>query len=297
MKILLKSHYHIIVILFLLSACTTENTKPISFTDRIDKGEVLETAIDEASGLAYSRNYTNSLWIHNDSGDDARLFLINENAVAQGFITLEGATNRDWEDMAIARFNNANQLFVADIGDNSLQYDDKYLYYFAEPSTVFNATFNIPSSSITKITLQYPDGKKDAEALMIDEKANEFYIISKEGTQASVYKASIPLPNGDLDITMEKVATLPYGNITAADISADGLEVLVKTYSNVYYWKRQDINTSIASLLQNVPTVLSYTPEIQGEAIAWHKDQLGYFTLSEKSFSSSNPRLYFYQRN
>jgi hypothetical protein len=80
----------------------------------------------------------------------------------------------------------------------------------------------------------------------------------------------------------------------AGDISIND-EILLKTYDNIYYWKRQQ-GESIYQTLAKQPKILPYKPEPQGESITWKTDGNGYFTLSERN-GAIIPDLLFYKRN
>src|SRR6187402_3312843 len=54
--------------------------------------------VPEASGLAVSRRF-GLLWTHNDSGNDAVLFALDESGAVHGRVRVP-ARMRDWEDVA-----------------------------------------------------------------------------------------------------------------------------------------------------------------------------------------------------
>jgi hypothetical protein len=81
----------------------------------------------------------------------------------------------------------------------------------------------------------------------------------------------------------------PFRWITAGDISKDGEQVLIKSYINVYYWKRRR-NTPVWTTLQKKPQLLPYKQEKQGEAIGFTPDGKGYYTTSEGAFAP----IYYY---
>ena len=64
------------------------------------------------------------------------------------------------------------------------------------------------------------------------------------------------------------VGEMPFTGVSAAAASPDGKELLVKTYTNVYYWKRNAGETIGAALLRT-PLALGYMLEPQGEAICF----------------------------
>lgn len=300
---------HLLTLIFFLSlsivpACATD-TAPLEdvpqnemdslpFLDREVAGILDNKAIDEASGLVASVAFPGYLWTHNDSGDEARLFLLNASGKTIAQVNISGASNRDWEDIAID-YNPETQkstLLVADIGDNKAQYDYVSLYFIEEPAQLITKDTLLPV--IKKMILRYPDGRRDAETLMVDPLTHDIYIMSKREPQVALYSITYPYPEKDT-LELTKVLTLPHTKIVAGDISPDGKEILIKDYDFIYYYKR-NLNESIAQALAKEPVQLSYTREPQGESICFSLDQLYFFTLSEKSPLGITPVLYRYPR-
>ena len=79
---------------------------------------VAERELTEASGLAISRRRDNAVWVHNDSGDTARLFLIQLDGKTRAVVTLKDTEPRDWEDMCSFQIDGEKWLLIADTGDN-----------------------------------------------------------------------------------------------------------------------------------------------------------------------------------
>ena len=84
-------------------------------------GTVASDAITEASGIAASPRFDNVYWVHNDSGDSARVFAIAGTGQTIGEYALSGATAIDWEDIAAGLGPTAgvSYLYLGDIGDNA----------------------------------------------------------------------------------------------------------------------------------------------------------------------------------
>lgn len=265
------------------------------FTKQQKGYELNNKQINEASGLASSQIYPNIIWTHND-GPTNHLYGIDHSGSCKVDLELENISARDIEDMAIARDETMakSYIYLADIGDNYSYYHQIKIYRFPEPlldGIEIPIRGNI--EDIQAMHLRYPNGKRDAEALMIDPLDQNMYIISKREAFSHLYLAGTFKANQTWHI-MEFLVKLPFRSVVAADISPNGQEVLIKTYKNVYYWKRQH-GESISELLSRPPFELPYIPEPQGEAIAWAADQNGYFTLSEFN-QGITPRLYFYAR-
>lgn len=138
-------------------------------------GKANNPILNEISGMVVSKRNKGMFWVHNDSGDINRIFLIDSLAQIRNIFYLKDIENRDWEDIAITSINGETWLYLADIGDNQAIYDTKYIYRFKEPS--INDTPLI--ENIEKVSFQYSDGSRDAEALLIDHSSQKLYIVSK----------------------------------------------------------------------------------------------------------------------
>jgi len=268
------------------------------FTDRQSLGEIQVPDLDEASGLASSRSNSLYIWSHNDSGGDPLLYLMTQAGADSGRFVLDGAQNIDWEDMAIGPGPTVGQqyLYAADIGDNRAARDSYTIYRVPEPDL---SVQDIPATStlsgVEAISYVYDDGNaRDAEAIMVDPATSDIYIITKREASVILYSLAFPQNTAQLD-TADRLRVLPFTMVTAADISPNGNEVLIKNYLNVYHWSKSG-SESISELLGTMPARLPYTVEPQGEAIAWHSDNGTYFTLSETG-NNEPVILYNYNRN
>ncbi|QMW00140.1 PE-PGRS family protein [Spirosoma foliorum] len=247
--------------------------------------------IDEASGMADSRSQPGNLWIEQDSGSPAELALLGYDGKVKGKINIPNSTNRDWEEMTIGPgpTDGTNYLYIGDIGDNNAQYSTCQIYRLPEPTSL-QATIG----QVERINFRYPDGPRDAEAMFVDPATKDIYIISKREEKVHLY--SLPYPQNVNEITVAKAyGELPITFVTGASISPDGSEILVRTYTQLYYWKR-DSGQSIADALQYGNTrQLVVRAEPQGEAVCFDKDNKGFFTISERA-NASSINLYYYAR-
>jgi hypothetical protein len=253
--------------------------------------------IDEASGIADSRSQPGNLWIQQDSGSPAELALLGYDGVVKGKITVPNAENRDWEELAIGPGpqEGINYLYIGEIGDNNGQYPFSQIYRLPEP-----ANLQTPITQVERINFRYPDGPRDAEAMFVDPQSKDIYIISKRENNVRLYR--LPYPQNINEVTVAQAyGELPSfgqglpGYVTGAAISPDGTELIVRTYSGLFYWKR-NAGQSIADALQNgTSRQLPYRLEPQGEAVCFDRDSKGYFTLSEKA-SASSVNLFYYAR-
>jgi hypothetical protein len=253
---------------------------------------VLTRPLSEASGIADSKTIPDHLWVIEDSGNPAKLFLIKHEGFVTDSFMLEGAVNRDWEDVAVGKGpdNELSYLYIGDIGDNNLVHSSYTIYRVPEPNTFSDVITNYDSIKFT-----YPDGSHDAEAFMIDDNTKDIFVITKRDALSKIYR--IPYPQDTENMNQaEFVANLNYTGVVSATLSLAGTELITKTYTQLFYYKRtakEGLNVTLAK----VPTdTLSYQLEAQGEAVAIANDNSGFFTLSEKGMGEGIPNLVFYRR-
>jgi hypothetical protein len=282
-------NYRLIWLCLLIISCEQKRS---SSTERIgiELGAV-DSRLAEASGLVASVANPGFFWTINDSGNPAEVFLIDQHASIRLVCTLANIKNRDWEDIAIDLADNGkNYLYVADIGDNSSQYESKMIYRFEEP--VLSKTEEIIISNFETFVLRMPDDKPDAETILIDPKTHHLFMISKRQDASSLYVAPYPLSG---IMAFQKILSMPFRQIVAGSISSDGRKVLLKNYSTIYLWERTG-NESISELLAKEPKNVPYQREQQGEAIAWSRDGTQFYTLSESTFGRK-ANLIVHQKN
>lgn len=240
--------------------------------------------IPEASGIADSKRNTGYLWVQQDSGNPPYIYLLKHDGTITDSVFIEGADNRDWEDMALA----GGQLYIADIGDNNAAHSQCSFYYFTEPA---RGTHKI--ADFKTIHFKYPDGAHDAEAFLVDPGTKDIYIITKRGEKSKVYKLAYPQSTTALNEAVF-VTNLTFNSVVSAAISPDAKEIIVKTYTHLYYYTKE-ASQSIAVALEKQPSSLDYQVEMQGEAISFRLDNKGFYTLSEKNFNVI-PALHYYKR-
>jgi len=236
---------------------------------------VTGSEIVEASGVAVVPGTDGPVWVHNDSGDRARVFAVvdGERVTAHD---VPGAAAIDWEDMAAGP---DGQLYVGDIGDNDAKRPSITVYRFPAPDPATDG----PAADVATTSLTYADGPHNAEALMIDPVDELLVIVTKGDGPAGVY--ATPLPLGDAAV-LERVGEVdtggigPLGLVTGGDVSPDGSAVLLRTYGGGLLYRRpagRPVASAFAGPACDVPTGV----EIQGEAVAFTGTGDGYLTIGE----------------
>lgn len=282
----------VICLLFVpLTACQSESVEPIQFNieptmTKIDAGQV-----EEASGIADSRSMPGALWVAEDSGNPAELTLLGYDGHVRGKLKIPNATNRDWEDLSIGPGPqaNVNYLYIAEIGDNTAQYGQYTVYRLPEPQNLTAAV-----GPAERINFKYPDGARDAEALLVDPQTRDLYIVSKREAKVHLYRLAYPQSTSDV-MTAELLGDLPFTYITGGAFSPNGSEIVLRSYTNIFHWNRKSGQSVANAMRTTTSTDLPYRFEPQGEAICFNHENKGYFTLSEKA-NNMIPTLNYYLR-
>jgi hypothetical protein len=252
-----------------LAGAATSSTRVI----QIQTGE-----LREVSGCAASRRDTNRVWMHNDSGDGARIGWLNLVSRARGFVEVRGAQAVDWEDMAPAP---GGRLIIGDIGDNNRSRANVVLYEIPDTDAA--------AVDATAQTLTYADGAHDAEALVVDPASGAAYVITKESSgRAGVYRAdgASLVRVAELRITGE-LGFYP-NRITAADALPDCSGIVVRTYLRGYILRKSK-DAPFASAFSATPRVLALPSMIQPEALCVTPDGQSVVTTTESFGSPTIP--------
>jgi hypothetical protein len=242
-------------------------------------GRVTSPAARELSGLVMSRSRPGVLWTHNDSGDSARLLAVTTSGRTVAEVSLSGAQNVDWEDIATGA---PGALLVGDIGDNLGERASIVVYRVPEPRVTTSVRRSVAVAA--RYELRYPDGARDAEALLFDRASGTIVIVTKSvGGDARVYVAR--RPSSRRVTTLRRSGTLALGTgeaVTAGDVSGDGSTIALRTYDRAFVWSRRPGETVAAALRRpRCGADADLLREGQGEALALTGDGRAFFTVPE----------------
>lgn len=250
-------------------------------------GTLKDDAFTEVSGITASRSKPGDYWVHNDSGDTARIFSIRRDGTRVGTFNLTGANAIDWEDIDTGPGPVAgkNYLYIADTGDNDLKRNAVTIYRVAEPNPEANgATATI--SGVETLRLTYPDGPHNVEAVFIDQVTGEIYAIEKSDEHsATIYKAPAKLADNS-STQFTRVSSVAYKvngkyqKVTGADMAPDNSAIVIRTYERVIAYNHQNANLVTDLSAGNACLVPAYS-ESHAEAVAFQADSSGLVTTSE----------------
>jgi len=250
-------------------------------------------SVTESSGLVASRTLPGAYWTHNDSGDGPFIYAFNTRGNSLGIFRVTGANARDWEDISIGPGPQANKsyLYIGDIGDNNEARPDIVVYRVAEPDL---KTANKGSTKARPLTtepaeairLKYPDGKHDAETLLVHPVTGNLYIMTKVlFANPVVYEAIAPLTTAKT-ITMKRIGevripSLFGGAITGGSVSPDGRRVALCDYFSGYELVLPTSSKDFDDIWKEKMTGFDLGKRKQGEAIAYRLDGNALLATSE----------------
>ena len=187
-----------------------------------------DARITESSGLAVSSRHSGVLWTHNDSGGGPRVYAVGEGGGTRAMLDLAGVKARDWEDMAAGP---NNTLWIGDIGDNRHRRTTVEVYRIKEPRTLRDA-----SVKSTKYSFKYPDGKHNAEALMVRPGSGRIFIATKAKEGAALYRAPKHLSTNKVN-RLKRRGKVP-GVITGGAFAPEGGGFVLRSYGRGYRYNK-----------------------------------------------------------
>lgn len=251
-------------------------------------GPITDPALNEISGIHVGIRNPNVWWVHNDSGDSARVFALNQSGAVRGTFTLLGATAVDWEDIAVVpgTTNGTGTVYAADIGDNPRTRTEIQLYRFAEPDVPASGPAVVQNVAADTLRLTYPDGAHDAETFIADPLTGDLVVVTKSvaGGTVGVYRAPGGLAAGSVtQLTKVRDITYPTGladAVTGGDVATDGLTVAIRTYGSVRLYDRPKTGP-LWGAFTNAVCKAPAPAEGQGEAITFNRDASAVVTVGE----------------
>jgi hypothetical protein len=281
------------LIVFILLASATGAPSVESYGPAAKVARIKNESITESSGLVASRTLPGAYWTHNDSGDGPFIYAFNTRGEALGAFRVTGANARDWEDISVGPGPQANRsyLYIGDIGDNSEARQEIVVYRVAEPDL---RTAGKGSSKRTPgttelaeaIRLRYPDGKHDAESLLVHPATGNLYIVTKVAfANPVVYQAIAPLTAGRT-ITLKRVGEIHVpslfgGALTGGSVSPDGRRVALCDYFQGYELVLPDGSNNFDDIWKQRMTGFDLGKREQGEGIAYRLDGHALLATSE----------------
>ncbi|MGC6510720.1 MAG: hypothetical protein ACON4U_20035 [Myxococcota bacterium] len=253
--------------------------RPCPKVEITTEASVQDDALDEISGIA---SYDGKLYVHNDSGDKANIYVMDFSGQLQDTLSLNGVRARDWEDMSISLWNNQTTIFVGDIGDNLEHHKAVFVH-----AVRINAESPVEAKTWK---VSYGDhGPQDAEGLAIDPVDGRLYVLSKGRTGTVNLFRTDPLSQETDQLMLALVAQFPISDrrkplpaflTTALDISPNGSQIIMRNYHKAFLWSRET-GQEWADVLATPPCQIRMPRQPQGESLAFQSEN-ELVTVSER---------------
>lgn len=276
----------------MLIACGQDRPQPSVVDPAVEEFVIDNETISESSGLARSHRTDDLLWTHNDSGGNAEVYALDTRGHYLGSLKVFPAINIDWEDMVSFIENGKPRLLLADIGDNSAIRPVLTLYIVDEPETGgLSAPFSVVAVPVRVISVRYPDGPRDAEAVAVDADEGMIYLLSKRDTVPQLYRLplapTVPLviaePLGTISIPRAAAGrddADSFNFVTAMDIDDSGDQLILTTYLDAHVYARSG-GQSWQQALQGTPRSYRLPGYSQIEACSFSADGGAVYISSE----------------
>jgi len=281
------------VLLILMPGCKfagkpKNNSTPGNTTKLVLHTEYLDKIVLENSGLVW---YRDKLWTINDSGGDPVLFSIDiRTGKCIQAIYIEGASNRDWEELA----QDEDFIYIFDIGNNYGRRDELTIYKVFKDSIPLAGNARIHPEIIRyrygdkeQNTGHFSRSPYDCEAAFAMN--DSLYLFTKdwENQQTVLYTCS-SIPG---TYTIWPAATFEAnGLVTGADISPeDSSFIMLLGYKDYvpFVWELQGFDFSNYSVESTKRIDFPEKYDLQTEGIAIQADERIYISCEMSSWPAS----------
>ena len=252
--------------------------------------------MEELSGLAVSKTYPGIVWGHGDSGQPPVLWALDlergelafppylakkfDDGASWPGLTLEGASNIDWEDLTTLN----GWLYLGEFGNNGNARRDLGLWALPEP----NPRATERQRPAFFLPFHYPEQQRfpaeawvfDAEALFADPERNALYLITKHRKAGDVRRFipgaklyRIPLDGAGRASTALTLVDQheEMTAVTAAELSPSGAWLAVLTYRTLWLFPRPPAGEQwLSGPAYSRP--LPFLETRQAEALSWRDD-------------------------
>lgn len=248
-------------------------------------GTAAHPDLEEVSGLAASHLTPGVSWALNDHGGHASVYAVGEGGQDLGSFALLGAMNEDWEDLAVGpcgpTWDACGCLYVLDGGNNDGTRQEFALVRVPEPQLLDGAP-PAQTPMVETLPFRYPEGSRDAEALVVHPDTGETFVITRDPDGVSEVYAFPEAPpavraSGEVAV-LDLVSVLDVGDwdlssdqVTGAGASPRGERVVLRTNGDVV----------VLAVPQGAPFYQAFSagpfpvpaPDLgNGEAVTWSLD-------------------------
>ena len=276
---------HIVRLLIIFFSLSSLDAQVFSVTEQF----ALPNELSESSGTIF---YNNKLITHNDSGNNNVLYELDlETELVTRVITISGATNVDWEDMA----QDDSSIYIGDFGNNSGDRTDLKVYKISKSDY---QSSNVVTAEIISFTyanqIDFTSNPQnttwDAEAL-VSWDASSLVLLSKNWVSGTTSAYVLPKTPGTYVISPLETELNANGLITGATYDDNTNQLLLVGYSNPtlqpFVWFCESIED--VDILSGINTFISLSESLsfeQIESIAYKTNTVYYITSESFAFGN-----------
>jgi hypothetical protein len=207
----------------------------------------LPSGTGEVSGLAASSAYPGWGWMVRDSGHPASLYAVSlhdDRRLSVREVPVEGAHNRDWEDIVYeARSGGRGRLWILESGQSG---GNRYLYEVEEPDPTSAATARL----VARYSYRYPDGDFNTEAALLDQ--GHLVLVAKTNP-SRVYRFRDPLV-AEAENRPDFVGVLPDSQyVSVARLAPDGRVLVLADHGKIWVYESPTPGQGVAGLVGKDP--------------------------------------------
>lgn len=232
-------------------------------------GHVKAPSVREASALIKSVKHSGVFWTLCDAHNPPYLFAITETGKLLATIQPGGASNIDWEALAI---DDEGRIYIGDIGNNHLHHPRRTIYQIDEPDQLPAepaVPHAVPVRAVFHFT--YPSKPFDAESLIIQDR--HLYVINKTPKQGETFLYRLSLDSPGETQAIEQLGKLHDSLYFIADASLapDHRRLAL---ANKYFTAVFDLpNGHVTDILNATPTIYRYNLH-KIEGCAWDGSEI-----------------------
>lgn len=276
---------HIVRLLIIFFSLSSLDAQVFSVTEQF----ALPNELSESSGAIF---YNNKLITHNDSGNNNVLYELDlETELVTRVITIIGATNVDWEDMA----QDDSSIYIGDFGNNSGDRTDLKVYKISKSDY---QSSNVVTAEIISFTyanqIDFTSNPQnttwDAEAL-VSWDASSLVLLSKNWVSGTTSAYVLPKTPGIYVISPLETELNANGLITGATYDDNTNQLLLVGYSNPtlqpFVWFCESIED--VDILSGTNTFISLSESLsfeQIESVAYKTNTVYYITSESFAFGN-----------
>ncbi len=242
--------------------------------------KILPSTLNEISGIIKLTN--TSFWCHNDGGNAAFLYELDELGNITDSIFLDSINNVDFEDITKDQSNN---IYIADVGNNNFNRTNLVIYKINDPTSLVKDSV-VPQKIFISYLDQttFPDTNQNVDCEAIIHYNNFLYLFTKNWSGSNMTKV-YKVPDTAGSYILSPIDSMVFnGFITGADILNDTLAILQMGAIDLFHSFNQD------NFFQGTKETFSFALS-QKEGVCFINNNCLYITQENHNFFP-DPKLF-----